>query len=343
MTPVETYRHRSVEEADKTLNAILDLVLEGTWDWNGVTGEVVRSPGWYRMLGYDVGAFNQDVFTWERVIHPDDYDRVMNDFESYISGKIDRYCVDYRCRKADGGYLWITDQAKVVEYNDDGSVSRMIGAHMNIHDRKVAEMELLEQNKLLKEGNVTLEKLISKKAEELEKRNAELNEKITEIENISNTDSLTGIANRKKFEEELVKEKSRSDRYNHSLSLAIFDIDFFKRINDSFGHKVGDRVLNKLARFVAENIRDIDVFARWGGEEFVLIFPGIAIDGAVSCAEKLRSMISQHEIEPGLYVTCSFGVTEYRKGESIDDLFTTIDNALYEAKHAGRNRVERLE
>lgn len=338
----QTYRHGSVEDADTTLNSILDLIVEGTWDWNGQTGEVQRSPGWYRMLGYEVGAFKKDVFTWENVIHPDDYRRVMENFELYINGKIDTYCIDYRCRKVDGDYLWITDRARVIDYNPDGTVSRMIGAHQNIHDMKVAQIELIKQNELLKAGNLTLEKLISKKAEELEKRNIELSEKISEIENISNTDSLTGIANRKKFEDELGKEVSRSERYNHPLSLAIFDVDYFKHINDTYGHRLGDEVLKKLADFVRHNIRDVDVFARWGGEEFVIIFPGVHLEGAMSATEKLRAQISQYEIDSGLFITCSFGVTECSKGESVETLFTRIDNALYVAKKSGRNRVERL-
>lgn len=341
-TPAITYRHLLLEDADKTLNTILNLIVEGTWDWNGVSGEVVRSPGWFRMLGYEVGTFKKDVFTWENIIHPDDYARVMDNFERYIAGQLDEYCIDYRCKKADGDYLWITDRAVVVEYGPDGRVSRMIGAHQDIHERKLAQLELIKQNRLLKAGNVTLEKRLSKKAEELEKRNSELQQKISEVECISNTDSLTGIANRKKFEEELSKEKSRSDRYHHPLSMAIFDIDYFKHVNDTHGHKIGDIVLKALADFVAANIRDIDCFARWGGEEFVLIFPDVALDGAVGAANKLRQLISEHEMTPGLKITCSFGVAQYQPGDDIEQLFVIIDNALYQAKHDGRNRVVKL-
>lgn len=340
--PVRTYRHDSLEEADWTLNSILDLVAEGTWDWNKTTGEVLRSPGWYHMLGYDVGEFKQDVFTWENVIHPDDYTRVMRNFELYISGKIERYKIDYRCKKYDGTYLWITDNARAIERDDDGQVTRIIGAHLDIHERKTAQLKLFEQNKLLREDNLTLEKLIVKKARELEARNRELQLKIAEIEHISNTDPLTQIGNRKKFEEQLIHEKSRSDRYGHPLSIAMFDIDFFKHINDTFGHDAGDRVLKKLADFVSANIRDIDFFARWGGEEFVLVFPDIALAGAINCAEKLRELIAEHEFETGVKITCSFGVTAYHAGDEIEDLFGRIDNALYQAKNSGRNQVVQL-
>lgn len=280
--------------------------------------------------------------TWENIIHPEDYARVMRNFEHYSSGQIDEYCIDYRCKKADGSYLWITDRARAVEQDAEGRVTRIIGAHQDIHARRVAQLELLEQNRLLQAGNVTLEKRLRKKAEELEKRNRELQDKIAQIEHISNTDPLTRIANRKKFEEELSREKSRADRYHHPLSLAIFDIDHFKQVNDTYGHKTGDGVLQNLTAFVAAHIRDIDVFARWGGEEFVLIFPDIPLEGALSGANKLRQLISEREMVPGLKVTCSFGVTEYQSGDSIEQLFGRIDNALYRAKNAGRNRVEWL-
>ncbi len=338
----KTYRHHSTQEADETLNHLLDVIVEGTWDWDANTGHVDRSPGWYRMLGYEVGVFQKNVFTWENVIHPEDYDRVMKHFELYTSGKIDRYCIEYRCKKADGEYLWIVDRGKVVKYNADGSVARMIGAHLNIHEQKMAQNELIKKNQLLKEGNVSLEKIIRKKADELERKNQELEEKIKEVEYISNMDPLTEIANRKKFETELEKEISRSKRYGHPLSLVIFDIDFFKQVNDTLGHKTGDTVLQKLCQLVKQNIREVDFFARWGGEEFSIIFPGLAFESALSATEKLRMLVSDYQFGQNLSVTCSFGVSKYLKGDSVDVLFRRADEALYRAKELGRNRVEGL-
>lgn len=156
---------------------------------------------------------------------------------------------------------------------------------------------------------------------------------------MSNIDLLTGVANRKKFEQELRTETSRSDRYGHALSLAMFDIDHFKSINDTHGHEIGDRVLKNLASFVGENIREIDFFGRWGGEEFVLIFPDVGLEGAVGCAEKLRRLIAEQAFCLGLSITCSFGVAEYLPGEAVEALFGRVDNALYRAKNSGRNHV----
>ncbi|RTR39044.1 diguanylate cyclase [Shewanella canadensis] len=338
----DTYKHSEVTESDTTLNAILDLIVEGTWDWNGETGHVTRSPGWYRMLGHEVGIFQENVFTWENIIHPDDYKRVMAHFEQYITGQSTQYLIEYRCKKSDGSYLWIIDRAKIQAYKADGTVARMIGAHHNIHNKKLAEDEVCKLNKLLQQDNMSLDNLIKINAKELENKNQELEEKIREVDLLSNIDLLTNIANRRSFEKELKKEVLRSRRYNHPLSLAIFDIDLFKNVNDTYGHKIGDDILQKLCKLVSANIRELDFFARWGGEEFVLIFPELTVKKALIATEKLRTLISQFEIEPGLYITCSFGVTECTDKDTIEALFQRIDKSLYQAKSNGRNRIESL-
>lgn len=335
-----TYKHPTLSAADETLNHILDLIVEGTWDWNSQTGHVDRSPGWYRMLGYEVGVFQKNVFTWENIIHPEDYERVMSHFELFIGGGIDEYCVEYRCKKSDGRYLWILDRGKGVSFKSDGSVCRMIGAHHNIHEHKMVENELMEQNKLLQQGNVSLENRLKKKAEELEKKNQILLEKMAQIEFMSNTDPLTGVANRKYFEELLLKEVHRANRYQHPLSLAIFDIDLFKGVNDLHGHKAGDTILQDVAELVSHNIRDVDLFARWGGDEFVIIFPDLSLAQSVKAIDKLRDLISEQPHELGLTITCSFGITQYAKGDSVDELFHRADERLYRAKEQGRNRLE---
>lgn len=339
----ETYRHRTPEEADETLNHLLDVIAEGTWDWHGATGRVERSPGWYRMLGYDVGIFRQDVFTWENLIHPDDYPRVMNRIEGFINGALETYCIEYRCKQADGQYLWILDRAKIIERNPDGSAARIIGAHQDIHRQKTLHEELSEKDRLLKAGNMTLENLLKQKTVELETKNRELEEKIREIEYISNTDRLTGIPNRKKFEETIGKEISRAKRYGHPLSLAILDLDLFKQINDTHGHDTGDQVLRQIADLIRNHLRSVDFFARWGGEEFTIIFPDLNLESAVHASEKLRYLIEQLEIDRNLSVTSSFGLSQFDGQDSFEELLQRADKALYRAKKLGRNRVESLE
>nr|WP_067298363.1 sensor domain-containing diguanylate cyclase [Marinobacterium profundum] len=336
----KTYQHSSLAEADTTLNQILDIIVEGTWDWHADTGHVARNPGWYRMLGYETGSLQHDVFSWENIIHPDDYSRVIDNIDSFIKGAREDSCIEYRCKKADNSYLWVRDRARILSRHPDGSASRIIGAAEDIHQYKALQFELIEQNKYLRDGSITLENTLQQKACELEEKNRELKAKIREVEYVSNTDQLTEIANRKRFEEEIQQEISRAKRYKHPLSLAIFDLDLFKDINDTHGHGIGDQVLKNTADLVRSNIRSVDCFARWGGEEFTLIFPNMALENALQACEKLRKLIQQHEIEPGLSFTASFGVSLFQADDSFEDLLRRADDALYRAKDKGRNRVE---
>lgn len=323
----------------KKLGYVLEVIQEGVWDWKAKTGHVERSPGWYRMLDYDVGVFPETVFTWENVIHPDDFATVMQHFEDYTSGSIATYEIEYRCRKAGGEYLWIRDQGKIVERNPDGSVARMIGAHLDIHEQKIAQFTLQRQNELLSEDKFTLENLVKQRTSELQEANRKLEENIKQIDQLSNTDYLTAIYNRQKLEKELNHEIARSKRYRSPFSVALFDIDNFKTINDTCGHQVGDLVLQKIGQLTRENIRETDVLGRWGGDEFFIILPGVDLEQAMLSIEKIRCLISEAELYNSLKLTSSFGVTEYTQGDTVGSIYKRTDTALYQAKNSGRNRV----
>ncbi len=154
------------------------------------------------------------------------------------------------------------------------------------------------------------------------------------------TDPLTGIANRLKLNDMLSSEIRRSRRYHLPLSLIMFDIDRFKRINDTYGHHTGDCVLKKIAGLVTKIVRIHDLFARWGGEEFMIMVTNSPLENARLFAEKLRTRMEEHAF-PGVgRVTCSFGVAQFVCDET-DDLFTRrVDEALYRAKAQGGNRVQ---
>jgi len=154
------------------------------------------------------------------------------------------------------------------------------------------------------------------------------------------TDPLTGLFNRLKFNEALASEMLRAERYNSPLSLILYDVDHFKAVNDTHGHQAGDKVLVNLSRLASASIRHSDLLARWGGEEFVILVPGCDAAMAREAAEKLRTAISDIEFEEVGTVSCSFGVAEYVEGESVETLIARVDEALYQAKVNGRNRVE---
>lgn len=163
-----------------------------------------------------------------------------------------------------------------------------------------------------------------------------------EIHLLATTDTLTGIANRREFNMQLLKEIERAKRYGTPLSLVMYDIDYFKRVNDTFGHDAGDAVLQTLTAIVKSNVRSVDIVARWGGEEFMILMPQSDVEAAGDAAEKLRQKIVQHPFEQIGNLTVSFGVTAFAPQDNLDTFVKRVDNALYQAKEKGRNRVERV-
>jgi diguanylate cyclase (GGDEF)-like protein/PAS domain S-box-containing protein len=160
------------------------------------------------------------------------------------------------------------------------------------------------------------------------------------LERQATRDPLTGISNRTKFNEVLGIEISRSKRFSLPLSLIMIDLDYFKTINDTYGHNAGDIVLRDFASKVSTYNRTNDLFTRWGGEEFMILATNVSKSGAVIFAEKLRLKIEAFDFSPVGRITCSFGVAEFDKNDTFDSFINKADTALYRAKSAGRNRVE---
>jgi diguanylate cyclase (GGDEF)-like protein len=166
-------------------------------------------------------------------------------------------------------------------------------------------------------------------------RNAEL---LVEVERLATRDELTGIANRRLFDESLARETVRSQRLGVPLSLVVFDVDHFKQINDTFGHLAGDDVLRDVASALVSGTKGFDVAARLGGDEFVLLLPGCAQDDALGVAERVREGIIRHTTVAA--VTISAGVaTMPENAVDGERLVSAADAALYEAKRLGRDRA----
>lgn len=152
-------------------------------------------------------------------------------------------------------------------------------------------------------------------------------------------DYLTGLPNRRHFDQALEQRVRYAARHGESLGLVLFDVDRFKAVNDAHGHEAGDAVLKALARHAASRIRSGDLLARWGGEEFVILLPGCALEDACRVAEQVRSRVAAENFPGPGRVTVSAGVAEYQPPETAHSLLTRADEALYRAKSAGRNRV----
>jgi diguanylate cyclase (GGDEF)-like protein/PAS domain S-box-containing protein len=156
---------------------------------------------------------------------------------------------------------------------------------------------------------------------------------------LSEIDALTGINNRRSFDNKLIELLNTADRYNRPLSLIMFDIDKFKDVNDMYGHETGDFILKELSAITKESLRTTDFFARYGGEEFMIIAPETPLSTARGLAERLRSKIEKYDFNIGQPVTCSFGITEIKSADISHSIIFRADGALYEAKGTGRNKV----
>jgi diguanylate cyclase (GGDEF)-like protein len=168
---------------------------------------------------------------------------------------------------------------------------------------------------------------------------SDLEEMYEQMKDQAVKDELTRIYNRRKFNSVLDKEINRANHSYTAFALIMFDIDDFKEVNDTYGHEEGDRVLVDITDNVRKQIRQSDTFARWGGEEFMLLLPTASLESANLLAEKLRSTIESQERDPVGRVTCSFGVVEYRLGETKQSLLKRVDEQLYHSKASGKNIV----
>jgi diguanylate cyclase (GGDEF)-like protein len=184
------------------------------------------------------------------------------------------------------------------------------------------------------------EVVIQRKREaELLEINELLDTRSKALEIKAKTDPLTGAFNRLGIEEVISLGLQEWRQYRKPLSLVMIDIDHFKQVNDRHGHDVGDLVLSNLSNIVQQHTRAQDLFARWGGEEFVLVCRDTDLDSACTIADKLRELIANQTLHQNILVTASFGVATLKTNENLEQLFKAADTALYKAKSAGRNRV----
>ncbi|MDA8388303.1 MAG: diguanylate cyclase [Nitrospiraceae bacterium] len=191
--------------------------------------------------------------------------------------------------------------------------------------------------------------ILKRYSRELESKNNELNEKnvllgeaLEQITCLARTDHLTGLCNRSHMMEKLREEEVRFHRNGRPFSLILSDIDHFKRFNDTYGHECGDLVLKTISGILKNSLREQDTVARWGGEEFLLLLPETDVSAAEGVARRLLEKVASHELDyngSALCVTMTFGVSAYEKDSGIAGSIRHADEALYDGKEQGRNRV----
>jgi diguanylate cyclase (GGDEF)-like protein len=231
------------------------------------------------------------------VTHKDDLPAVAAQVNQVISGRRNSYQIEKRYLNKTGQEVWVLISASVV-HDRDGRPNYFITEVQDIGDRKRL---------------------------------------MAEMERLAHHDPLTGVPNRRAFDQRLRDEILTSRRHKRQFSLGLFDIDKFKTFNDTYGHPAGDEILREIGHILSQTLRPNDFAGRYGGEEFVFILPETSESEAVSAAERLRKVIAGHnwQIAP---VTASFGLATWT-GEDAQTLLAGADLALYGAKRAGRNRV----
>ncbi len=307
---------RRLAENEERWRLALEAVGDGAWDWDPGSGRMIFSEGWRRMLGAMAEPIAPHESEWWDRIHPDDAARVAFDIDRLLRAEKSPLSSEHRLRLADGGYGWFLARGAVLYHGPDGWPTRVIGTHADISERK------------------RMEEALARQADELRL--------------LATTDALTGLWNRRRFLEQADEELARARRYGRPLSLVMIDIDFFKRVNDSFGHDGGDAVLRWFSDCLRRCLRKTDFLGRLGGEEFSALLPETDADGAVLVAETLREAVAaQPAMLPDgrtIPVTASFGVSQTTESgrDKVSDVLCRADEALYAAKHGGRNRVCRF-
>ncbi len=187
--------------------------------------------------------------------------------------------------------------------------------------------------------------VLVEKVQAMESEAQQSKEDYEEQRKLAMEDTLTSLPNRQAYNERIYHEQQRWERYQHPLTLAVADIDFFKKVNDTYGHQAGDRVLRVIGRAISKRLREVDFMARYGGEEFVLIMPETSAEAAFGILDKIRGVLAEtpfHFKEAPVQITLSIGMAEFQEGDTAESVFERADKALYEAKDGGRNQCRKL-
>jgi len=303
-TDVSDY-YIQLREHNELINRYEQLMLtlkEAVWDWDMENNSIYYSDRWFDMLMLTREEADVSLEYWKQLVHPEDIENTMKALEDHLQGVTDVYEAVYRLKRKDGMWIWVRDRG-IKQMNDQGQVKRMIGSHQDITSEKT-----IREN---------LEKMII-------------------------TDEMTNLFNRRHYDTQIRDEIMRAERYGSLLSIIMIDIDLFKQINDTYGHRAGDMALKELSKTIKGKIRNTDSAYRTGGEEFVVIAPETDENCAMKAAERLRKAVSEIRVDTGFgsfSFTISLGIATHVKGDTYSSLNERADVALYQSKESGRNRT----
>lgn len=232
------------------------------------------------------------------------------------------------------------DYSHKIDIKTGDEIEKLADSFNVMNEQLVLSMSVLNKQKIkVEEANLKLNNFNLELEKEVQTRTKELEKSKELLEILATTDSLTQICNRHAIMERLDEEINRNKRYNIPLCVLLFDIDDFKKVNDTYGHDVGDDILVSLVNLIKEALRDIDIFGRYGGEEFLIIFPNTSMLDAKIVAERIRLNAANHKFDKVGKVTISLGLVECNVKDNHKELFKRLDNLLYESKKNGKNKL----
>ncbi|MEW7987077.1 MAG: EAL domain-containing protein [Candidatus Thiodiazotropha sp.] len=305
-------KRNELEQEKERFKLAIDGANDGLWDWDLKTGRVYHSPRFETMLGYEVGELPDTIECWSGLLHPEDAEQAHRRVREYLDTKgKGRYESTFRMCTKGGDWRWITGRGKAL-FDEKGTAIRFVGFNTDV-------TRLIKQQEELQHQRDTLQFQASH-------------------------DTLTGLANRALFTDRLEQGLVKATRGRSKLALLFIDLDHFKKINDSLGHRSGDMVLKAVTIRLKQSIRAEDAIARLGGDEFTVLMEGLKQEQDASrLAEKIQKMLAKPLTVDGheLYVTSSIGISIYPdNGKTSKDLLRNADAAMYKAKSEGRNNIQ---
>jgi len=227
---------------------------------------------------------------------------------------------------------------KVKHSSNNGEAERF---EQIIADRRFADSILLTELTQLNEKSIQLERQVEKLTAENEQLKTQLVNMVRSLDLASRIDGMTGLANRRDIMEKIDREATRSQRHQHPFTIVLVNVDKFKQVNDTYGYNAGDDVLVEISRVLRSCVRNEDICARWGGEEFLLLLPETNAEASLSVANKVLESVSMTEFKankPGIRITVSIGICEHDLSQSVQECISKVNQAVLLAKQNGRNR-----
>ena len=296
-----------LDRSEQRWELLLQSTNDGIWDWDITSGVMWFSPHWEEVLGYRTGEISPTIRGLMKIVSPEDRKSLVADLREYLCHRSSNFQTELRMMQKNGTYRWFLYRGQAVWAEDDKAV-RMVGTQADIHERKIFERKLVH---------------------------------------IAHHDTLTGLPNRTLYVDRLSQSLARAQRFKNHVGVLFLDLDGFKAVNDTYGHNVGDLLLQQVSKRLLDCVRKVDTVARFGGDEFMIILADIkTTDDAGLVASRIVSDISKSYMIHGndVRISTSVGVSLFPEHSNDEEtLIKYADIAMYSAKQAGKNQYRMYE